>query len=268
MISPLAQVHPNAKIGPNVTIDAFAVISENVEIGEGTHIYSHACLFDGARIGKHCQIFPGAVISAVPQDLKFVGEETLAVIGDHTTIRECVTINRGTVDKWKTVVGSHCLLMAYVHVAHDCVIGNHVILVNGVTLAGHITVDDYAIINGLTGVQQFIRIGAHSYIGGQSSIRKDVPPFVKAAREPLSYAGINKVGLVRRGFSKEALVEIDHIYHILFIQGHTTSNALKIIKESIPPSTVRDQIIQFIEESKAGIIKRFIKESADEDITL
>jgi UDP-N-acetylglucosamine acyltransferase len=268
MISPLAQVHPNAKIGPNVTIDAFAVISENVEIGEGTHIYPHACLFDGARIGKHCQIFPGAVISAVPQDLKFVGEETLAVIGDHTTIRECVTINRGTVDKWKTVVGSHCLLMAYVHVAHDCVIGNHVILVNGVTLAGHITVDDYAIINGLTGVQQFIRIGAHSYIGGQSSIRKDVPPFVKAAREPLSYAGINKVGLVRRGFSKEALEEIDHIYHILFIQGHTTSNALKIIKESIPPSTVRDQIIHFIEESKAGIIKRFIKESADEDITL
>jgi UDP-N-acetylglucosamine acyltransferase len=268
MISPLAQVHPNAKIGPNVTIDAFAVISENVEIGEGTHIYSHTCIFDGARIGKQCQIFPGAVISAVPQDLKFVGEETLAIIGDHTTIRECVTINRGTVDKWKTVIGSHCLLMAYVHVAHDCIIGNHVILVNGVTLAGHITVDDYAIINGLTGVQQFIHIGAHSYIGGQSSIRKDVPPFVKAAREPLSYAGINKVGLIRRGFSKEALEDINNIYHILFIQGHTTANALKIIKESIPPSAHRDQIIHFIEGSKAGIIKRFIKESADEDITL
>lgn len=268
MISPLAQVHPKAKIGPNVTIDAFAVISENVEIGEGSHIMSHAIILDGARIGKECTIFPGAVISAVPQDLKFVGEETLAVIGDHTTIRECVTINRGTVDKWKTVVGSHCLLMAYVHVAHDCIIGNHVILVNGVTLAGHITVDDYAIINGLTAVQQFLHIGAHSYIGGQSSIRKDVPPFVKAAREPLSYAGINKIGLARRGFSKEAVEEISNIYHILFIQGHNTSTALNIIKERIPDSPIRANIISFIENSKAGIIRRYIKESADEDITL
>jgi len=268
MISPLAQVHPNAKIGPNVTIDAFAVIEENVEIGEGSHIMSHVSILNGARIGKSCNIFPGAVISAVPQDLKFIGEDTLAVIGDHTTIRECVTVNRGTVDKWKTVVGNHCLLMAYVHVAHDCVIGNHVILVNGVTLAGHITVDDYAIINGLTGIQQFIHIGAHAYIGGQSSVRKDVPPFVKAAREPLSYAGINKVGLIRRGFSKEALEEISNIYHILFIQGHTTSSALKIIKEKVPESPIREQILSFIEGSKAGIIKRFIKESADEDITL
>jgi UDP-N-acetylglucosamine acyltransferase len=268
MISPLAQVHPNAKIGPDVTIDAFAVVNENVEIGEGSHIMSHTTIMDGARIGKQCKIFPGAVISAVPQDLKFVGEETLAVIGDHTTVRECVTINRGTVDKWKTVVGSHCLLMAYVHVAHDCVIGNHVILVNGVTLAGHITVDDYAIINGLTGVQQFIHIGTHSYIGGQSSIRKDVPPFVRAAREPLSYAGINKVGLIRRGFSKEALEEISNIYHILFIQGHTTSTALNIIKERVPDSPIRAHIISFIEGSKVGIIRRYIKESADEDITL
>lgn len=268
MISPLAQVHPKAKIGPNVTIDAFAVISENVEIGEGSHIMSHAIILDGARIGKECTIFPGAVISAVPQDLKFVGEETLAIIGDHTTIRECVTINRGTVDKWKTVVGSHCLLMAYVHVAHDCIIGNHVILVNGVTLAGHITVDDYAIINGLTAVQQFLHIGAHSYIGGQSSIRKDVPPFVKAAREPLSYAGINKIGLARRGFSKEAVEEISNIYHILFIQGHNTSTALNIIKERVPDSPIRANIISFIENSKAGIIRRYIKESADEDITL
>lgn len=268
MISPLAQVHPNAKIGPNVTIDAFAVIAENVEIGEGSHIMSHAIIMDGARIGKKCNIFPGAVISAVPQDLKFVGEETLAVIGDNTTIRECVTVNRGTVDKWKTVVGNNCLLMAYVHVAHDCIIGNNVILVNGVTLAGHITVDDYAIINGLTAIQQFIHIGAHVYIGGQSSIRKDVPPFVKAAREPLSFTGINKVGLIRRGFSKEALEDISNIYHILFIQGHTTSNALKIINERVPDSPVRQQILSFIEGSKAGIIKRFIKESADEDITL
>ena len=268
MISPLAQVHPNAKIGPNVTIDAFAVIYENVQIGEGTHIMSHAIIMDGARIGKEVRIFPGAVISAVPQDLKFVGEETLAIIGDHTTIRECVTVNRGTVDKWKTVVGSHCLLMAYVHIAHDCIIGNHVILVNGVTLAGHIVVEDFAIINGLTGVQQFIRIGSHSDIGGQSSIRKDVPPFVRAAREPLSYAGINKIGLIRRGFSKEALEEISNIYHILFIQGHTTSTALNIIKERVPDTPIRAQILSFIEGSKAGIIRRYIKESADEDITL
>lgn len=268
MISPLAHVHPNAKIGPNVTIEPFTVVYDNVEIGEGTHIMPNVTIMSGSRIGKFCKIFPGAVIGGIPQDLKFIGEDTLAIIGDHTTIRECVTINRGTVDKWKTEVGSHCLLMAYAHVAHDCIIGNHVILANSVNLAGHIWVGDYAIIGGMTGAQQFTRIGAHTYIAGQSSIRKDVPPFVKAAREPMSFAGINKVGLHRRGFSKEAIEDISRIYHILFIQGHTTTVALDVIKDTIPDSPVRQEILSFIDGSKAGIIKRFIKENADEDITL
>ena len=187
MISPLASIHPNAKLGNNVIIEPFAVIHENVIVGDGTHIMSHSVIMPYSRIGNGCRIFPGAVIGAIPQDLKFIGEETTAEIGDNTTIRECVTINRGTVDKWKTVIGKNCLLMAYSHVAHDCMIGNNVILANAVQLAGHVEIGEYAIIGGLTGAHQFTRIGAHTYIAGHTVIRKDVPPYVKAAREPMSY---------------------------------------------------------------------------------
>src|SRR5206468_11317668 len=173
-----------------------------------------------------------------------------------TTIRECVTVNRGTRDKWKTVVGSHCLLMAYSHVAHDCFVGDHVILANGVQLAGHVEVGDFAIIGGLCGVQQFTRIGKHAYIGGQSAIRKDVPPYVKAAREPISYMGVNAVGLHRRRFPQEEIETIARIYHLLFVANQSTSSGVKLISEQIPDGTVKSEILQFIQDSKTGIIKR------------
>lgn len=263
MISPLASVHPNAKLGSDVTIEPFAVVHDNVTIGDGTRIMSHAVVMPFSRIGRHCTIFPGAVIGAVPQDLKFIGEETTAEIGDHTTIREYVTINRGTKDKWKTVVGSHCLLMAYAHVAHDCIIGDHVILANSVQLAGHVEVGEYAIISGLAGANQFTRIGAHTYIAGHTVVRKDVPPFVKAGREPMSYAGVNVVGLQRRNFTAEQIASISQVYHILFVQGHPTSVAVQLIEEQVADSDVKAFILDFVKASSIGIIKRFSKNAED-----
>ncbi len=265
MISSLASIHPNAKLGNNVTIDAFSVIHDNVVIGDDTHIMSNSVILPYSRIGKGCRIFPGAVIGAIPQDLKYIGEETTVEIGDHTTIRECVTINRGTKDKFKTVVGSNCLLMAYSHVAHDCVVGDHVILANGVQLAGHVEVGDFAIIGGLCGVQQFTRIGKHAYIGGQSAIRKDVPPFVKAAREPISYMGINVVGLHRRNFPHHQIEAISQIYHLLFVGNHSTTSGINLVKEKIADSEIKTEILQFIQASKIGVIKRSSKSEIDED---
>ena len=267
MISPLAYIHPNAKIGNGVTIEPFAVIHDNVVIGDHSHIMSHAVIDQYSRIGQHCLIFPGAVISAIPQDLKFIGEETFVEIGDHTTIRECVTINRGTKDKWKTVIGSHCLLMAYSHVAHDCVLGNNVILGNAVQLAGHVIIDNYAILSGMAGAHQFAHIGEHTYIAGHTVIRKDVPPFVKAAREPLCYIGVNIVGLQRRGFSKEKIAEISEIYHVLFVEKNTTTSAVQNIEKKLPSSPVKEQILDFVTNSKSGIIKRPSKTSSDADFT-
>jgi UDP-N-acetylglucosamine acyltransferase len=264
MISPLASIHPNAKLGNNVTVEPFAVIHDNVAIGDGAHIMSHAVIMPFSRIGKGCRIFPGAVIGAIPQDLKFVGEETSVEIGDNTTIRECVTVNRGTKDKWKTTVGSNCLLMAYVHIAHDCVVGNNVILANGVQLAGHVEVGDYAIIGGLAAANQFTRIGAHTYIGGQSAIRKDVPPFVKAAREPLSYAGINIVGLQRRNFKQDQIDVISRIYHLLFIGNHSVTTGVQRIHEELPDSDLKSEILYFIQSSKTGVIKRYSRDSNED----
>ena len=265
MISPLASIHPNAKLGNDVVIEPFAVINDNVTIGDGTHIMSHVVIMPHSHIGKNCTLFPGAVIGAIPQDLKFVGEESTVVIGDNTTIRECVTVNRGTQDKMKTEVGDNCLLMAYAHVAHDCLIGNNVILANSVQLAGHVEIGDYAIIGGLTGAHQFTRIGAHTYIGGQSAIRKDVPPFVKAAREPLSYMGINIVGLQRRNFSLDDITTISQIYHLLFAEKHSITTAIKMINDTIADGRFKQDIIQFIEQSRAGIIRRYSKNGTDAD---
>lgn len=267
MISPLAQVHPQARIGENVTIEAFSVVYEDVAIGDDTHIMPNVTIFNGSRIGKGCKIFPGAVIGAIPQDLKYVGEKTTAEIGDNTTIRECVTINLGTKDRWTTKIGSNCLLMAYSHVAHDCILGGHVILANGVQLAGHVTIDDFAIIGGLCGVHQFTHIGAHTYVAGQVVIRKDVPPFVKAARDPITYVGVNKVGLDRRGYSKEAIKEIDTIYHILFVQGHSTAKALEIIETTLPDSPQKKAVVDFIRSSRTGIIKKS-KDAIDENMAV
>ena len=265
MISPLASIHPKAKLGNNVIIDPFAVSHDNVTIGDGTHIMSHAIIMSHSKIGKNCRIFPGAVIGSIPQDLKFIGEETTAEIGDNTTIRECVTVNRGTKDKWKTVVGSNCLLMAYAHVAHDCTVGNHVILANAVQLAGHVDIGDYAIIGGLAGAHQFTRIGAHTYVAGHTVIRKDVPPYVKAAREPMCYMGLNIVGLQRRGFPQEKIDTISKIYHTLFVGNHSTSTAVDLIKKDVPDNETKSGILQFVQESKIGIIKRYSKNGVDED---
>lgn len=257
-ISNLAVVNPEAQIVENVTISPFCYIDKNVVIDEGTWIGPNVTVFEGARIGKQCRIFPGAVISAIPQDLKFQGEETTVEIGDYTTIREYVTVNRGTNAANRTVVGSHCLLMAYVHVAHDCHLGNWVILANNVNLAGHVEIEDWAILEGLVAVQQFIKIGAHSFIAGGSLVRKNVPPFVKAAREPLSYAGINAIGLKRRNFSSEQINLIQDIYRIIFVKGYTMHTALEKIGNEIPDSPERDQILDFIRRSDDhGIMKGF-----------
>ena len=193
MKQPLAYVHPAAKIAPSVVIDPFVTIDANVEIGEGTRICSNVTILEGARIGRNCTIFPGAVIGAIPQDLKFRGEDTLAIIGDNTTIRECVTVNRGTAARGRTSVGNNCLIMAYSHVAHDCAVGDNVIISNATQLAGEVVVDSFAVIGGGTLVHQFCHIGPHVMIQGGALVNKDIPPYVKAAREPISYAGINSI---------------------------------------------------------------------------
>jgi len=255
MNQPLAYVHPEAKIGPNVIIEPFATIHKNVEIGEGTWVGANVVLNEGARLGKNCKIYPGAVISAIPQDLKFVGEETTAVIGDNTTIREFVTISRGTVDKYTTIIGKNCLVMAYVHIGHDCIIGDNCILGNVVQLAGHVEVEDYVIFGGACAVQQFSRIGAHAYIGGGSLVRKDVPPFVKAAREPLAYSGINSVGLRRRGFTNEKINEIQEMYRYVYLRGMNNADAIEAIEANLPMSAERDQVVDFIRNSERGIMR-------------
>ena len=255
MNQPLAYIHPEAKIARNVVIEPFTVISKNVVIEEGTWIGPNVSVMEGARIGKNVKIFPGAVISAIPQDLKFSGEDTIVEIGDNTTIRECVTINRGTVDKYKTVVGANCLIMAYVHIGHDCLIGNNVILGNTVQLAGHVLIDDYAIFGGACAVQQFSKIGQHAYIGGGSLVRKDVPPFTKAAREPLSYAGINSVGLRRRGYTNEQINGIQEIYRLIYLRGLNNSDALDKIELELPSTKERDEIVNFIRTSERGVMK-------------
>lgn len=265
MISPMAHISPDAQLGNNVKVDPFAVIHEDVRIGDGTHIMSGAVIMSGTTIGKDCLIFPGAVLGAIPQDLKFIGEKTTVEIGDNTTIRECVTINRGTQDKWKTVVGSNCLLMAYAHVAHDCVLGNHVILANSVQLAGHVEVGDYAIIGGMAGASQFSRIGAHTYVAGHTVINKDVPPFIKAGRIPISYAGVNSVGLQRRGFSSENINAILEVYRTIYNKGYNTTQAIEIIEKELPDSNERNTILSFVKESQRGIIKVFSKADMDEN---
>jgi UDP-N-acetylglucosamine acyltransferase len=243
MNQPLAYVHPQARVAKNVVIEPFVNIEKNVEIGEGTWIGSNVTIMEGARIGKNCRIFPGAVIAAIPQDLKYAGEDTIVRIGDNTTIREFVTVNRGTKANMETVVGSNTLLMAYVHIAHDCIVGNNCILANAVTLAGHIVVDDWAIIGGVSAVHQFVNIGQHSMISGGSLVRKDVPPYTKAARDPLSYVGINSVGLRRRGFTSEKINEIQEIYRYIYLKGHNVSQALDMIEAMMPATAERDEII-------------------------
>lgn len=258
MNQPLAYIHPDARIADNVVIEPFTTISKDVVIGEGTWIGPNVTIMEGARIGRNCRIFPGAVISAIPQDLKYEGERTEVHVGDHTTIRECVTINRGTKAANVTRVGGHCLLMAYVHVAHDCLIGDHCILANAVTLAGHIEIEDYAIVGGMSAVHQFVKIGPHAFISGGSMVGKDVPPFCKAARYPLSYVGVNSIGLRRRGFESETINHILDIYRILYVRGYNVSRALDIIDAEIPSSAEKDLILDFVRHSVRGVMKGFM----------
>lgn len=257
MINNLTNIHPEAKIAENVTIDAFVTIDKNVVIGEGTRIMSNVTILEGTRIGKNCIVFPNAVLGGVPQDLKFAGEETTAEIGDNTTIREYVTINRGTAAKGKTVVGNNCLIMAYCHVAHDCVVGNNIIMSNCTQLAGEVILDDHAIIGGGTLIHQFSHIGAHTMIHGGSKINKDVPPFIKAAREPIAYCGINSIGLRRRNFSNEKIQEIQEIYRYLYQSGLNNSDAIERIEAELPATKERDEIIIFVKNSQRGIIKGY-----------
>lgn len=257
MNQPLAYVHPGAKIAKNVVIEPFTTIHNNVVIGDGTWIGSNVTIMEGARIGKNCSIFPGAVISAVPQDKKFNDEDTITEIGDNTTIRECVTINRGTTDRMKTKIGNNCWIMAYCHIAHDCSIGDNCIFSNNSTLAGHINIGDYVVLAGMAAVQQFCSVGSHAFVTGGSLVRKDVPPFVKAGREPLSYVGINSIGLRRRGFTTEKIREIQSIYRILYQSNYNNTQALAIIEAEMAATSERDEVLEFIKNSQRGIMKGY-----------
>lgn len=255
MISNLASIHPKAKLGNNVTVEPFAVIYDKVEIGDNCWIGPNAVIYPDTTIGAGCKIYNGASIGAISQDLKYKGEPTTTVVGKNTTIREFVTIHKGTADRMTTKVGDNCLLMAYVHVAHDCIVGNNCILANNVGLAGHITIQDNVIMEGMVAAQQFLTIGAHSFIAGGSLVRKDVPPYVRVAREPLQFIGVNTIGLTRRGFPKETITQIEDIYRTIFVRGHSLSKALEIVDAEIPNSDVKKEILGFIRNCKDGIVK-------------
>lgn len=259
---PLANVHPDAQIGNDVIIEPFATIKSDVVIGDGCWIGPNSIIWEGARLGKNVKVFPGASISSIPQDLKFAGEKTETFVGDNTVIREFVTISRGTADKHKTVIGSNCLLMAYVHIAHDCTIGNNCIFANAVQVAGHVVIEDWAIIGGSSAVHQFVKVGAHVMVSGGSLVRKDIPPYTKAAREPLTYCGVNTIGLRRRGFTSEKISEIQDAYRIIFLKGLNNSKAIELVEKEIIPSTERNYIIAFIRSSERGVMKGFSTSSA------
>ena len=257
-MSTLYSVHPDAKIGKDVEIGPFTTIYENVEIGDECKIMNNVTIFPGARLGKGVTVFPGASISAVPQDLKFRGEETLAIIGDGTTLRECVTVNRGTSAREKTVVGKNCLLMAYSHVAHDCILGDQVILSNATQLGGEVVVDDQAVIGGGSLIHQFCHIGRNVMLQGGALVNKDIPPYVKAARDPISFVGLNSIGLHRRGYSQEEIQQISDIYRILYMCDLNVTNAVKLILETLPESRFREEIVNFVTQSNRGVIRSAI----------
>lgn len=254
-ISSLAYIHPDAHIGENVIIEPFSYIEDNVVIGAGTHIMAHACIMSGARIGKNCTVFPNAVVSGIPQDLKFKDEESVAIIGDNTVIRECVTINRGTESRGKTVVGNNCLLMAYCHVAHDCILKDNIIIGNTVQLAGEVEIDDYAIISGGTLVHQFTKIGKHTMIQGGTKLGKDIPPFAMAGREPVSYVGLNVIGLRRRGFTSEQINAIQEVYRLLYLSGYNISQGMERIESELAESQERNDILSFVRASSRGVVR-------------
>ncbi|NOZ60622.1 MAG: acyl-ACP--UDP-N-acetylglucosamine O-acyltransferase [Calditrichaeota bacterium] len=254
-IHPTAVIDPKAQLGEGVSVGPFSVIEGDVIIGNGTEIGPHVFVHSGVRIGKKCRIFKGAVLGTDPQDLKFAGEKTTLEIGDNTTIREFCSLNRGTVHRKKTSIGSNCLLMAYVHVAHDCDIGDNVILANAINMGGHVVIEPYAAVGGMSPIHQFVRVGRYSFVGGGLRVSKDVPPYVLAAGAPLQYAGINRVGLSRKGFSKEAMEAIRQAYKTIYRSGMNTSQALQELNKQQNPIAEVKTIIEFIESSERGIIR-------------
>lgn len=254
-ISRLADIHPDAILGKNVIVEAFAKIDNDVVVGDDTWIGTNVSLFPGTRIGAHCKVFPGAVIAGLPQDLKFRGEYSTVEIGDHTTIREYVTINRGTALDGVTRVGSHTLLMAYSHIGHDTLVGDHCVIVNSVQIAGEVVVEDWAVVGGMSAIHQFCRIGTHAMVSGMSGVLLDVAPYTKVFGVPAEYVGINSIGLKRRDFSREQIENIRDIYRVMFQQGLNTSQALEYIDQNMPDSDERNQIVHFLKNSKRGFIK-------------
>lgn len=255
MIHNLAYVHPDAKLGEGVTVEPFAYISGDVVIGAGTQIHAHASILDGARIGENCHIHDGAVIAGLPQDLKFRGEYSLAIVGNNTTVRECATVNRGSASRGKTIVGENCLMMAYSHVAHDCVLGDNIILANNVSIAGEVEIGDWAIMGGHSAVHQFCRVGAHAMIAGGCMIIKDIPPYAMVGKNPVTYHGLNVIGLRRRGFNIDDINAIKEVYQNLYFGGRNFTDACNFMMESFPQSSFRDNIINFVRSSPRGIIK-------------
>ena len=248
-------VHPGAIIGNNVSIGDFTTIHDDVEIGDNTVIHGNVTIFPGARIGNNVTIFPGAVVAGIPQDLKFKGEKTLAIVGDGTTLRECTTVNRGTAAKGETVVGKNCLIMAYTHIANDCRIGDRVIISNATQLAGEVQIDDCAVIGGGSLVHQFCHLGKNIMLQGGALVNKDIPPFVKAAREPISYVGLNTIGLHRNGFTQEEIQQIAEVYRLLYLSDLNVTNAVKLIMQTLPQSVYRDEIVDFVVNSTRGVIR-------------
>lgn len=265
-IHPLAVVHPGAVLGDNVEVGPFAFIDDHVEIGDGCKILPHATVFSYVRMGKECSIYPGAVVGAIPQDLKYEGEVTWVEMGDGVTVRECATVNRGTLASGKGVtrIGDHSLLMSYVHVAHDCNIGRHCILVSYVGIAGETDIEDWAILGGGSKAHQFSRIGTHAMVGGTCRVTKDVPPYVLCGREPLSYVGINIVGLRRRGFTSDQIRNIKDIYETIYYEGLNVSDGCAKVESGFPQSEERDTILRFIRSSTRGIIRAGAPEGKSE----
>lgn len=247
-------VSPKAQIGESVSVGPFTVIEDDVVIGSGTTIGANVLVANGARIGKECRIHHGAVLSTPPQDLKFRGEVTTLEVGDHTIIREYVTLNRGTNERWKTTIGNHCFIMAYAHVAHDCSVGNHVILANAVNMGGHVVIEENAVVGGVVAIHQFSHIGRHSMIGGGFRVTKDVPPYVLAGQEPLAFNGLNVVGLRRRNFTPEAISALEQAYRFIYRSKLNVSQAIGKIQSELPQTDEIKNVIEFIQKSKRGII--------------
>jgi len=255
-ISKNAIVSPKAILGDNITIKDFSIIEDDVIINDNAVIKTNVLLHSGTRLGKNVTLYNSTVIGSDPHDLKFKGEYSTAEIGDNTIIREFSTISRGTIATGKTIIGNKTFIMAYVHIPHDSVIGNNVIISNTVQMGGHCRIDDWAIVGGLVGIHQFVRVGTHSFIAFSSRVTQDIPPYILAAGSPLHYKGLNLVGLKRRGFSDETIQHIKETYNIIYGSQYNISDAVKAVKESVPPSEEVKNILNFIESSERGIIRK------------